>query len=189
MRILLEHPRLKVIEEVVTRPDGTKSPYISIKQRSDGIVLVPVFLDVIYFVEVFRYPVKQYFLELPRGSLNIDESFSDAAERELKEELGVSGAVTQLGNIYPDAGLLHTKTAIYYAALNNRPFATTDADEISTIVGIPQHQLFRTIAEGKIQDGFSLAAICLARAASKLDNSEEVFEIHQSKKENPYTER
>ena len=67
----------------ITRKTNIVKDYVN----HPGSVLILSFLDEkILFVKQWRQPVKTYTLELPMGTLEIDENSIEAADREFREE-------------------------------------------------------------------------------------------------------
>jgi len=57
--------------------------------RGDGVMIVPLLdKDTVILVREYGAGLDTYYLSLPTGAVDPDESFIEAADRELKEEIG-----------------------------------------------------------------------------------------------------
>jgi len=57
--------------------------------RGDGVMVVPLLdNDTVILVREYGVGLETYYLSLPTGAVDPDESFIEAADRELKEEIG-----------------------------------------------------------------------------------------------------
>lgn len=122
----------------------------------------------IVLVRQYRYPTNNYFLELPCGG---DEGKKPlpAAKRELREEAGVRAKTwKRLGGFVPYNGVSNEFCHVFLATDltfgDNDPEVTEDL----TVVKIPASKVLAMIAQGKIQDGMTLAALHLFFNQSRL---------------------
>lgn len=125
----------------------------------------------LYFVRQFRYAYEKELLELPAGKLEKGEDPFAAAKRELTEEIGVTAdEFLPLGTFLPTCG--YCSEVIYlYAAKGLHPAAQhLDPDEFVTVLKLPFDDVEQMIADGRINDGKTIAAyyrLKLARRAGQ----------------------
>src|SRR3989441_4614974 len=114
-----ENRWIRVREDQVELPDGRTTIY-GVVQCSDCIGVLP-FLDpdTVVLVGQYRYVARDFYWEMPTGSVNPGESETDAVQRELAEEAGyVADRLVEVcthhtsksggdetANIYPPQGL------------------------------------------------------------------------------------
>jgi len=73
-----------------------------------AVVIIPrfVYSGEFLLIRQFRPPVSKYIMEFPAGLIDRDETPSQAALRELKEETGYSGSITSISSpTYSSPGL------------------------------------------------------------------------------------
>lgn len=73
--------------DLVVQPDGTTKRYYW-ADLPPAVIIVAVEDDTVLFVEQYRPTVRKQCLELPAGIVEDDETYPEAAERELEEETG-----------------------------------------------------------------------------------------------------
>ena len=97
----------------ITRKTNIVKDYVN----HPGSVLILSFLDEkILFVKQWRQPVKTYTLELPMGTLEINENYIEAADREFREETGFRAKkYSSLGSYFVAPGYSSEKTEFFLA--------------------------------------------------------------------------
>ena len=151
---------IKVAHHQVINPSGNNGIYgtIHFKNLAVGIVVLDEDLNT-YLVGQYRYPLKEYSLEIPEGGAPLSEDPLEMAKKELKEETGISAKLWQ------QIGVLHTSNsatdekAIIYLATELTFGAPQPEDTEQLIVNkIPFTTFISMIVEGKITDAISVCA-------------------------------
>lgn len=128
-RQILEHPGC-----VVIIPKTRSGKYVLVRQ--------------------YRFPLGKYLWEFPAGGREEDESNSQAAERELMEEIGMRpGRLKKLVAFYPTPGVSGEKMHLYLAWDLLPETAEKDEDEDFEIRHFSLRDLGRMISRGDIVDG------------------------------------
>jgi ADP-ribose pyrophosphatase len=114
----------------------------------------------VYLVRQYRHAIGQYLLELPAGCLELDEEPLAAAQRELREEVGIEARLwTPLGVFFSSPGFanerLHAFLARDFTLVESHP----DDDEDICVVRYPLTDLFAYLES--IEDAKTLATLCL----------------------------
>lgn len=154
---------LHVYFDEVALPDGTTSTREWIKHPGASAV-VPVFKNGdVMLVRQFRYPVSQVFYEVPAGKIDPDETADSTAERELREEAGLSCKNFQhIGHYYPGIGysdeIIHLYTAWNITSVEQK----VDDDEFLIKERLPLQKAFDMVHNGEISDGKTMVAILRA---------------------------
>lgn len=169
---------ITILDDSVIFPNGKAGRYARIFANSElaglhGTVVVPTFENEVYFIRLFRHPVRAWSLEFPRGFAETGASHAENALRETHEELGVEGAdATEIGLIAPNTGLLATRARVFHVPLKSRPQAAVDAasqteEAISQVVAVDRHHIMSGGAQhpgllDEIACAFTLGALVKA---------------------------
>jgi ADP-ribose pyrophosphatase len=164
-----ENEYVQVFEDDVVFADGAPGQYLRIgppPERGPGAVIIPLVEDTIGLVETFRYPIGALQWALPRGFGHPgDDSALHTAARELTEEIGPHDADLELlGWVTPDSGMLNTRVAVVLARMPVQVQSPIDRQEVSAVRWASPRDLRAQIREGRIEDGFTLAALSLGVA-------------------------
>jgi len=146
-------------EEVIL-PNGRRASFDFIRHPG-STVIVPLTDDgCIVLTHQYRHPMRDFVYEIPAGTLEKGEDPQVCALRELEEETGFRSAeIIPLGEIlivpsYSDE--------ISYAFLARKLSLTRqnlDQDEIIQVETYPAPEVLKMIADGRLNDGLSIAAI------------------------------
>lgn len=129
-----------------------------------GAVCILPFLpdDQIILIRNYRYPIGQYLLELPAGTLEKNEDPINCAGRECLEETGyLPGRMKPIGNFFTSPGILSEKMYAYAAYdLEQQQQALEEGEEIE-LVPTPYAEAMRMLDRGEIHDGKTIATLVL----------------------------
>jgi ADP-ribose pyrophosphatase len=95
---LLDHPRMKIVEDNVELPNGKVTKYIReapVDYSSVTVIAINQYGEILVQHE-YSYPPDEVMYQLPGGKLNAGEDIISAANRELSEE---SGYITASGTV------------------------------------------------------------------------------------------
>jgi ADP-ribose pyrophosphatase len=153
-----------VLRDTVALPDGNTAQ-LDVVKHNGGIAIVP--LDEqgrVWFVRQYRHPAGMRLLELPAGTLEPGEQPEAAAQREVREEIGMAaGKIRPLGGYFLAAGY-SSEFLRFFLATDLRPDPLPgDADEFIAVEAIPAAQAFRMIEAGQFQDAKTVLGLYLAR--------------------------
>lgn len=130
--------------------------------RGGAAVLVVDALKRALLLEIYRRSVDEVCLEIPRGMANEGESGLDCALRELREETGIEAhpdQVIDLGEVYPDNGILSARCSLFGVQLDTEfPEILLDTNEALGYQILPMNQFLAKIASGRISDAMTIAA-------------------------------
>jgi len=113
-------------------------------------------------VRQYRHGPGQRLLEVPAGTLEPGEPPEACARRELEEEAGYrAGRLVPLGPFYPTPGISTEIIHLFAAAELVQTQAHPEADEDIEVEVHPMDEVVRMIADGRIRDGKTIAAVAM----------------------------
>lgn len=147
-------------------PDGTQVQR-EVCEHIGGVGVLPIDQrGNVLLVQQFRYPFDKETLEIPAGKLDHGpgEDIASCGMRELHEETGcTAGRLVSLGCIYPSPGFLTEVTHLYAALDLTEGQAIPDEGELVELVRLPLHEVERMVAEDRLRDAKTIAALYRAR--------------------------
>ena len=152
-----------VRRDQVRLPDDN-SARLDIVDHPPSVTLLPIDdKGFIWFVRQYRYPVQQYLLELPAGVVEAGEAPESCAHREIREEIGMAAEnLEKIGEFFLAPGYSTEFMYVYQATGLHPAPLQRDADEFLTVERFHPEQVMQLVAEGKIRDCKSLAALFLS---------------------------
>ncbi len=159
--------RLFIIDEVDLRfGDGTDACFETIRPRAQGAVLVvPVTDDgKVLLVREYGAGVDRYEVQLPKGRIESDEEVLTAANRELREEIGVAAeALSEVTAVTLAPGYLgHTTHIVLARRLYEAPLAG-DEPETPGVIEWRLDDLDRLVAHPECTEARTFAALHMVR--------------------------
>ena len=157
MRIEYENKWFRVLK------DG-KYHYLQENGSDNGAVVLALIDGCFIFVQVQRAAQGMELIEAPRGYGNPGELSEDCALRELFEETGHcfdKEDLQLLGNIRPNSAILSSCIPVYLIETAAREPLKAPDGEVTTLVSIDKDAVKSVVAQGKITDGITLAALAL----------------------------
>lgn len=126
-----------------------------------GAAVLPVHDDgTVSLISQLRPAVGMTLLEIPAGRLNPGEPPIECARRELLEETGLrTQRIIPLGLIQSSPGVFDEIIHLYAAMELSEGLAELEADEDIKVVRIGYAELLSMVADGRISDAKTLAAI------------------------------
>jgi 8-oxo-dGTP pyrophosphatase MutT (NUDIX family) len=150
-------------DEVTFAPVGFPGRYLRIVEANGapGAVALPTCGDLVGLVLVYRYPLGEWEWGLPRGFAHSGDA-EVTIRAELEEELGAAPAsLRPLGRVRPNSGLLAGTVAMFHAVYPE-PVNDPQDREVREVRWVPLPDLVRAVADGHVEDGFTLAALAAA---------------------------
>lgn len=171
-RIVLENAVMRVRLADVEDASGRQvKDFLIIESRRNGgrtpsgIVVVAMVDGKVGMLRVYRPPVSKTGWELPRGFIDEGEDSAAAASRELMEETGLScppDALTSLGQIAPEPGVIRALHPVYLAVCNGQSVSWQQHDfGHATFSFFSQEEIVGLIKAGEIFDSNTISALHL----------------------------
>ncbi|MGW8250402.1 MAG: NUDIX hydrolase [Anaerolineales bacterium] len=150
-------------QDEVRMPDGNHAR-LDIIQHPPSVTLLPVDEEnQIWFIRQYRQAAGEEILELPAGVIEKGEAPLACAQREIREETGMSAAVFELiGEFYLAPGYSSEYMYVYLASELKEDPLPGDEDEFISVVRISVEDAYRMAEAGEIRDVKTIAALLLA---------------------------
>lgn len=148
---------------------GGRTAKREIVEHEPVVAIVPVDVNGdIILVRQYRLATGGVMLEVPAGGVDEGESFEEAAQRELSEEVGLRArTLVQLADFYPSPGFLTERVIAYLATdLSDTP-GEPDEDEDIVVVRMPLAEAIAMVERGQFHDAKSIVSILLAERRLK----------------------
>lgn len=163
-RVVFENRWIKLVEDrveaVADRRDFTYT-YLSVADSVMVVALTPA--NELLLIRQYRYPNKQFSLELPGGG-GAGLAPAEAARRELVEETGhTAGNLEKIGDFVTYCGLSDETCHVVLATDLQVGTQQLEPTEHIEVVPTPLADLDALIAQGAFRDGMGLAALHIAR--------------------------
>jgi len=160
-RRIYEGRIIKVRVDDVSLPDGNESKREIVEHSGAVAILVVDEEKNMWMVRQYRKAVEKVLLEIPAGTLEVNEDPLECGKRELNEETGLKAKEwTELVTYHCAPGFCNEKTWIYMASnLEPEGDLCPDQDEFLEVVKIPVAEAYQKIFSGEIIDGKSIIAI------------------------------
>jgi len=158
---IYENPWIKLTEYEVITPGGSNGIYGTLHFKNNAVGIIPLTKDnKTILVGQYRFPLDLYSWEIPMGGGLIGDDLLLAAQRELKEETGITAKVwTKILDIHPSNSVTDQMGVVYVAQdLTFGKAAPEDTEELN-VKEVNFQEAFEMVMEGKITDAISIAGI------------------------------
>ncbi len=168
--VLLDHPRLKVLEDEVILPDGKQIKYLRFGKTHDSVtIIVQGKEEKILLLSEYSYPPKKWLFEFPGGSVKRSEDHKAAANRELAEEANLKANELRLLGRY----LINNRRSdalmyVFLATTIENAFLEKDTEEDFNIFWYRIDEIDNMIKKGDITNCHVLAPWTLYKSVVKI---------------------
>lgn len=151
----------------VRLPDGKISKRELIRHAGASAIIALDESRNVLLVRQFRLAAGKELLEIPAGTLEVDEAPEHCAIRELQEEAGYKpGEIEYIGGFHVAPGYTTEYIHLFLATKLSEAHLAADADEFIEVFRVPLTQALTMIESGEIID--SKTIIGLLRVARRL---------------------
>lgn len=161
--VMYRSPYSILITDLVSNEKGDYYVYERILPAvmKGAVVTVPVYRDNFILLRQFRHALRDYQYAFPRGFGELGFSAEENAVKELKEEIGANVLDMKcLGTVIADSGLCGNQVQVYECRIDNFKLKY-GYEGICRVIQLTDEEMKRWIKDGKITDGFTLAAYSL----------------------------
>ena len=161
---LFRNDFLVLEEDSVRKPDGSEGRYATVTlKRGVGIVALDR-QEHVYLVQQFRYPIERESLEVICGGQEKGEDSESAAQRELREEAGISvSSLVSLGPLDIDTSVLRAPMELYLGYIDRVERSSPEGSERLSLQRLPFATALAMATDARITHGPSCVALFRAR--------------------------
>ena len=159
-----ENPWIKVTHEVVKTPSNTDGIYGVVHFKSRAVGILPIDDNgYTWLVKQSRYTLNEYTWEIPEGGAPLDEPPLMAAQRELREETGLSAKSWEPWlRLHLSNSVTDEEAIVYLATELSSGEMQLDTTEDIEVSHLPLQQAIDMVVSGEITDAISVAALLKA---------------------------
>jgi ADP-ribose pyrophosphatase len=131
--------------------------------KKTAVFVVPVKDGKIIMGKQFRYPIRQWSIEVPGGGVEEGHSPLKVAKQELKEEAGYIGKLKKIGSFATNNGVSSEITSVFLAT--DLKFIGTKLENTEDIkpLEIDIAKAYEMIENGEIIDSMTISTLSIAR--------------------------
>lgn len=142
-------------------PSGDIKPREVVEHRPAVAILAADADGGIYLVSQYRHAIGEVIYEIPAGLVEDGESNAETASRELQEEAGLKpGSLREIFTLYSSPGFSDEKIFFFLATDLTPSKLPQDDDEYVVANKFSLAEIRRMIADGRINDAKTVAALC-----------------------------
>lgn len=151
---------VKLTLHTIAMPDGKTATREVINHPGGVAILAVDDNDQVYLVKQYRKPLEKEIIEIPAGKLHRGEDPFLCAQRELKEETGLTAEHWEkITAYYTTPGFTDEVLHVYLARQLTVGDACPDEDEFLSLLVLPVNEALEMVAQGQICDGKSIIAL------------------------------
>lgn len=145
-------------------PDGKRGIFVTLDSK-DWVVVIPVKRRrdgelVFIMVDQYRHGSGTVTREFPAGLVEKNETFLEAAKRELREETGCIGKLSEISTYSPNPAFMSNRQAFFLAEeLEEEGELILDEDERIERVEVPVEEIIKNMGSSPYDNGGMLASL------------------------------
>ncbi|MCU0447931.1 MAG: NUDIX hydrolase [Microscillaceae bacterium] len=160
-REIYENPWIKVQEDQVLNPSGNPGIYGTVHFKNKAIGIIPLDAEgYTWLVGQYRYPLNEYSWEIPMGGGKIGIDILESAQRELKEETGITAAKwTKIARIHTSNSVTDEEGFVFLAeelTMGETEFEDTEDLQIKRL---PLSEAVEMVMRDEITDSISVGGL------------------------------
>ena len=158
------NPWISVREDQVLNPGGGRGIYGVVSMKNKALGIVPVDADGnTWLVGQYRYPLNEYSWEIPMGGGLLEHDILASAQRELKEETGLTAARwTRIARLHTSNSVTDEEGFVYLAEDLTQGDLEPEETEDLRLWKLPLAEAVRLVMADRITDGISVAGLLKA---------------------------
>ena len=158
------NPWISVREDQVLNPGGGQGIYGVVSMKNKALGIVPIDADGnTWLVGQYRYPLNEYSWEIPMGGGLIEHDILESAQRELKEETGLTAAVwTRIARLHTSNSVTDEEGFVFLAEELTQGDLEPEETEDLRLWKLPLVEAIRMVMDDRITDGITVAGLLKA---------------------------
>lgn len=163
-KLVYSNPWINVEEHQVTNPKGGKGIYGQVHFKNKAVGIVPLDDDLnTWLIGQYRYTLEEYSWEIPMGGGPEEDDLLVSAQRELREETGLSAdRWTNILRIHTSNSVTDEEGFVFLAEELTPGETAFDETEDLQIQKLPFMEAVDKVMNGEITDAISIAGILKA---------------------------
>lgn len=169
-KIAYKNPWFAIREDKIIDPSGKDGLYC-VLEKAPSVFIVPLTkTHETFLIQVSRYTTAETTWEIPAGGVEQYESATDAAKRELFEELGLTTIKTEIAGTFQCINSISNQrgTTVIAYDCDYRAMKPQEKEGIQRIKKASLKTVLSMIEAGEIVDGQSITAFTQAALKLKL---------------------
>lgn len=164
-KIVYDNPWITVFEDQVLNPNGGQNLYGKVSFKNRAVAIVPVDTEGnTWLVGQERYTLGLYSWEIPMGGAPKDEQPLQAAQRELREETGLTaGRWSEVLRMHISNSITDEEGIVYLAEDLSEGETEFEETEVLEVRKLPLREAIKMVETGEITDAISIAALLRLR--------------------------
>ncbi|GAB4395367.1 MAG: hypothetical protein OHK0053_02570 [Microscillaceae bacterium] len=160
-RPIYENPWIRIKEDQVINPSGNPGIYGVVHFKNKAIGIIPLDGEGnTWLIGQYRYPLDEYSWEIPMGGGPLVEDTLVSAQRELKEETGLTARKwTKIARIHTSNSVTDEEGFVFLAEDLTEGETEFEETEDLAIKKIPFAEALEMVMKGEITDSLSVAGI------------------------------
>jgi len=165
-KVLLEHPRLRVVEDQALMPNGDTASYIRFDGTRNTVAVIAHDDGGNYLVQhEYAYPIDTILTLFPAGGVEAGETPEEAAIRELAEEGGViAEKLALVGQFFENYRRETTITYVFAASGLSPTSADGDVEEEIERFTMTYDEIEQAVGDGTIAAEHTIASWSMYRS-------------------------
>ena len=159
-----QNPWISVREDQVLNPGGGQGIYGVVSMKNKALGIVPIDAEGnTWLVGQYRYPLNEYSWEIPMGGGLLELDVLESAQRELKEETGLTAARwTRIARLHTSNSVTDEEGFVYLAEGLTQGALEPEETEDLRLWKLPLAEAIQMVMDDQITDGISVAGLLKA---------------------------
>jgi ADP-ribose pyrophosphatase len=159
-KVILDHPRIKVIEDMVELPSGKITNYVQFENKGRTVTIIARNNEgKIWLQKEYSFPPNDEIYQFPGGLSPLNESAKVGANREFSEETNMfARKLEKLGDYYFNDRRTSLKCHVFLATDLVEKKTIGDDEENVEGLWLSEEEMEDMIREGRIKNVGALAA-------------------------------